>query len=302
MTGNGPMSGRIFGGFVPVDLGNRRVLRPGRMRWARAVGWMAVLVLAVALAFGPSMETLSHQMSQDPAHQFLAHLLGCVIILGTYTLLVWLGEDRTPGELSIKAAPAGLLSGSLLGAATFSGVMAILIGFHLYDFQFRGAASAWRGVGLALESGVFEEVLVRGIVLRLSWRAFGPWPALVLSAVLFGAGHIGNPGATLFNTACIAIEAGLMLAAFYVLTGRLWVSIGFHAAWNFTQGYIFGAAVSGGDFGNSIARSTARTGWPDWLTGGAFGPEASLPALGVCLIVGVATLWFAWRAGRFSRQ
>jgi len=137
--------------------------------------------------------------------------------------------------------------------------------------------------------------------MRLSWRAFGPWPALVLSAVLFGAGHIGNPGATLFNTACIAIEAGLMLASFYMLTGRLWVSIGFHAAWNFTQGYIFGAAVSGGDFGNSIARSTAHAGWPDWLTGGVFGPEASLPALGTCSVLGCATLWFAWRAGRFSR-
>lgn len=82
-----------------------------------------------------------------------------------------------------------------------------------------------------------------------------------LDAVLFGAGHIPNPGATVFTTAAIALEAGIMLAAFYALTGRLWVSIGFHAAWNFTQGYIFGAAVSGGDCGGELARSMPRSGF-----------------------------------------
>lgn len=72
-------------------------------------------------------------------------------------------------------------------------------------------------------------------------------------------------------------------------------------AWNFTQGYLFGAAVSGGGFGDAMARSTARSGLPDWLTGGAFGPEASVPAFATCLALGVATLWLAWRAGRFSK-
>ena len=43
----------------------------------------------------------------------------------------------------------------------------------------------------------------------------------------------------------IALEAGVMLAAAYLLTGRLWLSMGIHFAWNFTQGGIFGAAVSG---------------------------------------------------------
>ena len=82
-----------------------------------------------------------------------------------------------------------------------------------------------------------------------------------------------------------------MLGAFYALTGRLWVSIGVHVSWNFTQGYLFGAAVSGGDLGVSLATSIADPGQPLWLTGGAFGPEASLPALLVCSSVGFAALW-----------
>jgi membrane protease YdiL (CAAX protease family) len=289
-------------GLIAVELGERRVLHPGRLRWLRSIGWMLALILAVALAFGPSLEFLLHTLPKDPAYQFLCHLLGCLLILASYSLLVRLGEDRTPSEVSLKSAPVGLLAGAATGVLTFSAVMAILIGFHLYDFQYGGPASAWRSAGLAIESGIFEEVLVRGIVLRLAWRAFGPWTAFALSALLFGAGHIHNPGATALTTASIAIEAGIMLAAFYVLTGRLWVSIGFHAAWNFTQGYIYGAVVSGGDFGSTLSRSAPRSGLPDWLTGGAFGPEASLPAVVICTAVGATALWFALRRGNLGSR
>jgi uncharacterized protein len=263
---------------------------------------MLVLIMAVALAFGPSVEALSRALAKDPPQQFVAHGLGCLIVLAAYTIAVALGERRWPSELSLKAAPLGLLAGAIVGVLTFSVVMAMLIGFGLYDFEYLGQAPAWSAAGVALQAGVFEEVIIRGIVLRLIWRAFGPWPALTISALLFGAGHVFNPGASVLTTASIAIEAGVMLAAFYVLSGRLWVSIGMHAAWNFTQGYLFGAVVSGGSLGPAMAKSTARSGLPDWLTGGAFGPEASLPALAVCSALGAATLWIAWRTGRFSKE
>src|SRR3990167_704052 len=200
------MTGANSARIIPVELGERRVLHPGKLLWLRSIGWMLALILGVALAFGPSVEFLLHTRPEDPAYQFLGHLLGCLLILATYALLVRLGEDRTPSEVSLTAAPAGFLTGAAMGVLTFSAVMAILIGFHLYDFKYGGPASAWRGASLAIESGVFEEVLVRGIVLRLTWRAFGPWAALAISALLFGAGHIPNPGATAFTTASIAIQ------------------------------------------------------------------------------------------------
>jgi hypothetical protein len=182
----------------------------------------------------------------------------------------------------------------------FSAVMAILAGIGAYETQVIGPQAAWRAAGSAIEAGVVEELIIRGVILRLLWRGFGPAVAFAVSAALFGAGHLPNPESSLFAAVCIALEAGIMLGAFYALTGRLWVSIGVHVSWNFTQGYLFGAAVSGGDLGPAFATSTARAGYPEWLTGGAFGPEASLPALVVCTSVGLAALAAAWKLGRLQ--
>lgn len=294
-----PEAGPKWG--VQPELGDRKILRPGRWMPARILFWMVVLIGAILLAYVPGVTALSHALPVQPALKFLARLVGVLIVLGAYTILVRIGEGRKASELAMASAPVGLMAGLAIGAALFSAVMAILLVTGAYNFAWHGPASAWRGAGLAMESGVLEELIVRGIILRLLWRAFGPWLAFTVSAALFGAGHVGNPGATLFSTACVAIEAGIMLGSFYALTGRLWVSIGVHAGWNFAQGYGFGAAVSGGDFGDAVATSTASGNYPVWLTGGAFGPEASFPALAICTTVGVTVLWLSWRAGRFRK-
>jgi uncharacterized protein len=286
---------------MPPDLGTQRILRPGKWLPLRSLCWMVVMIFAIVLAFGPAMEALSHSLPKQPVYQFLAKISGALIVRGTYWVLVRLGERRAPSELALKAAPIGIFIGLATGVTMFAAVMAIMAASGFYDITYHGPASAWRGAGLAIESGVLEEVIVRGVVLRLVWRDSGPLVAFIASSLLFGVGHIANPGATLFTTACVAIEAGIMLGSFYALTGRLWVSIGVHAGWNFTQGYLFGAHVSGSDFGPSIAMSTARSDVPNWLTGGAFGPEASVPAFAICTIVGATVLWTARRNGCLSQ-
>ena len=288
---------------LPIELGNLRILREGRLRWLRATGWMVALAFIIPLAFGPAMEAVRDLLPKDHGPlQFLTRCIGAAIALGAYAVLVRLGEARNPREIAIKPALIQTLVGLGLGAAMFGTVMAAMVAFGLYDITFVGPAPAWRAAGLAIEAGVVEELIVRGVVLRLLWRAFGPLPAFLLSALLFGAGHLPNSASSVFAAICIAIEAGIMLGAFYALTGRLWVPIGVHMAWNFAQGYLFGAAVSGGDLGPAMARSTARPGMPEWLTGGAFGPESSMPALVICALVGAVTLWLAWKAGRFSKD
>ena len=146
-------------------------------------------------------------------------------------------------------------------------------------------------LALGIVSGVFEEVLFRGVLLRHLEQMTGTWIALLITSALFGAGHIFNPDATWFAAFAIAVEAGLLLGAAYLFTRRLWLAIGIHAAWNFTQGWVFSVPVSGGEapLGLLITRRIGA----DWLTGGDFGLEASAVAMVVASVAGVVLLRMA---------
>ena len=136
---------------------------------------------------------------------------------------------------------------------------------------------------------VFEEIIFRGVLFRLIDDRWNTFVALLVSAVLFGVMHLPNPGATLWSTAAIAIEAGLLLGAAYKFKGTLWLPIAIHWAWNYTQGNILGFAVSGEPIQEKLF-SPIITG-PDWITGGAFGAEASVPAVAVGLLLTVILLY-----------
>jgi uncharacterized protein len=98
--------------------------------------------------------------------------------------------------------------------------------------------------------------------------------ALVISGLVFGLLHVANPNATLLAGLAIAIEAGILLGGVYMLTRRLWLAMGLHLAWNLTQGGVYGVAVSGHAMDGLL--ESALSG-PAWLSGGAFGAEASVP-------------------------
>jgi hypothetical protein len=135
---------------------------------------------------------------------------------------------------------------------------------------------------------------MRGIVFRILEQWLGSWIALAISAAVFGLLHLLNPGATLLDACAIMLVGGVMLAAAYMLTRRLWLCIGMHFGWNFTQGGIFSTAVSGGATHGLLQ---AKMAGPVWLTGGDFGAEASVVALVTCMAAGVLLLAAARRKG-----
>ncbi|MCJ7434908.1 MAG: CPBP family intramembrane metalloprotease [Anaerolineales bacterium] len=151
---------------------------------------------------------------------------------------------------------------------------------------------------LAVLSGVFEEILFRGILFRIVEESLGTWLSLLFSALLFGLLHLGNPNATLWAAIAIAMEAGILLAAAFIVTRRLWLVIGIHFAWNFTQGGIFSISVSGNQV-DGLLQATL-TG-PELLAGGAFGAETSIFAVIVCLAAGVYFIWKALKKGEFVK-
>lgn len=287
----------------PIVLGEHGVLKSGRLRWLRACSWAIPLFFLVAIPTGVFTRFFGGfwPKTNEPM-QFVVSFLGAMVALGLYAVAVRLAEKRNAPEIALGPMLPHLAIGLLTGVAMFSAVMGIMAVSGLYDIQAIGPAPAWTPLRRALQAGVVEELMMRAVLLRLVWRAFGPWTAFAVSCAVFGFSHLANPNASVFAAVCIALEAGVMLGAFYVLTGRIWVSIGVHMAWNFTQGYVFGAAVSGMEPGAAIARSTPNAGLPDWLTGGTFGPEASFPCMVVCLAVGLAVVWLAWRRGQFSKQ
>lgn len=228
----------------------------------------------------------------------VAILFSCIaagIFMAAYILFVRWIERRPVDELGLRNWAGELGWGLLAGFVLFSAVIGVIALFGGYRVIGSNPASAlYPAIAIAITSGVTEEILLRGLFFRLIERLAGSWIALALSAALFGALHLANPNATWFAALAIALEAGIMLAAVYMLTRRLWAAIGLHAAWNLTQGGIYGVAVSGFDMGGLLR---PRIAGPELLTGGAFGAEASLPAIIVCTAFGIAVLVVARRRG-----
>ncbi|MXO58600.1 CPBP family intramembrane metalloprotease [Altererythrobacter salegens] len=193
-----------------------------------------------------------------------------------------------------KELGAGLLTGFLLfcsvaiaawllGAMTFEGVRTL------------GETQLWEWAAIGIITGVFEEVLFRGILMRQLERLGGTWVALALSSAVFGAIHMGNPDATWTGAVAIMVEAGILLGAAYLITRRLWFAVGLHAAWNFTQAWVFSVPVSG--TGTPIGLISTRRDGPELLTGGDFGLEASLIAVVIVTAFGLFLLWRAVKKG-----
>lgn len=284
-----------------LEVGRKRFLHPGPLRWLRALGWMTLLVIVFSLVYSGAQMVGSPILKRvNGVLEVLEVLAICCAGFGLYAGAVRLAEGRWPEELDLRRMPVELAVGLVIGAAMLSAAVAGLYLLGVYDIGGPRAAPVWGTLAMAIESGFMEELIVRAIMLRLLMRAFGIWPALIVQAALFGAAHLANPNATPVAAAAIAVEAGLMLAGFYLLTGRLWISVGVHAAWNFTQGWVWGASVSGLPVTESWLVSKPKPGAPELLSGGAFGPEASLPAMVVGTLVAAVVLWMAWKRGNFK--
>jgi uncharacterized protein len=254
--------------------------------------FIALVTIAVPFA---AVNILLRLYVTDHLLRALGALLLAAVVLLAYRAYVRLIERRTLSELSRPRFARELLVGALLGALLFSLTIGIIAALGAYQVS---GNNGWHAA-LAVVPGyilaaVLEEVVFRGVVFRILELWLGSWIALALSAILFGLLHFFNPGATILSTIAIMLEAGILLGAAYMLTRRLWVCVGLHFAWNFTQGGIFSASVSGGAT-HGLLKATLVG--PMWLTGGDFGPESSVVAVAVCVIAGLLLLVAARRKG-----
>ena len=224
-----------------------------------------------------------------------------IIALAIAGFAVYLGhahfiERRSVSELSLPGMGRELGIGLLIGAGLYAACELVLMVLGIYRITgFNPPSYLVPAIAMAISSSVFEELLFRGVLYRSVETWFGSWAALVVSALVFGLTHLMNPQATIEGALFIAVEAGILLGAAVMLTRRLWLSIGFHLAWNYTQSAIFSGIVSGNDAEPGWIRSTVKG--PDYLTGGNFGVESSVLALVLCTTTGIVMLVMAARRG-----
>ena len=295
-----------------IVLGNSGVLAPGRYRLARALGWMCILAILCVLSFNLAADAVLRVAAAMTSDEFTtraaaptgarlaAVIVASITMLATYRLAIHLGERRSAPELGLRELVPELAIGIGIGATLMAMIIAILWVAGWVSISTSPVTAVSESLKLSIQSGVIEEVLMRLIIFRLLWRVGGVWPALLITALLFGGLHLSNPDATIFAALCLVAGEGVG-AGLYLLTGRIWASIGMHAGWNFAQGWLFGGVVSGIEVASGGPLPTEPFGnVAEMLSGGGFGPESSMAALGISLIASAFFLTIAWQRGRFD--
>lgn len=235
---------------------------------------------------------------KDISNIIISVVLSIVLLSTYFGIYSWL-EKRPITELGTKNLGKSLLWGILIGTIVLS--FAILFIYLMGGYTILGINHIFLLTPFIIEIGtaVFEEIIFRGIVFRIVEERLGSWVALIISSLFFGFLHLMNEGSVFSDGLAIAIEAGLLLGAAYMLSRNLWFPIAIHLSWNFAQRSIYGALVSGDAGSNSLIKSNIEG--ARWFTGGSFGPEGAVQTVVFCVIVAIIMLVMCKRRGLFLR-
>jgi membrane protease YdiL (CAAX protease family) len=272
---------------TPTDSKVWRVIHFPVILAACALGLLALAALGVNL-LGLGLGYLPYV----PGARYLAPLIGAAAIILVYLVFVRIVERRRHIE---ELSAAGWLTEVGLGLG--AGLALCLIVF---------AIQATAGV-VSIESVtvprgllapvvtwmctvICQELVLRGLLFRLAERLLGSWMALVGSAVFCGGGVVlsGMPPSVALAA---GLQSGLLFAAAYMVTRRLWAAIGLHVGIGVAQMVLYGP--------KGVVLS--RVAGPEWLTGGSGGADASLPGLAITALAIAALLGTAIRWGRIVR-
>ncbi len=258
----------------------------------RACTFLFTCLFAPLLLITATLQLLSPWTLYLPNRMLLADSLTLIF---TMTLLIavvrFIEKDRLDdyGLSGVQALPE-FFSGALVGTGMVSVVTAILFFCGCYHIQAVENHNDFLAMIPALLVAAFlEEVIFRGYIFRVLEKATNANWALILSALMFGAVHIlnfkgGEPLLMkLISCTVLGLDAGLLFGCAFLLKRRLWFPLGIHTCWNLFEGPFYGTRISGLSLGKSFLIST--TNGPDFLTGGIFGPEASVIELVICLIL-----------------
>ena len=269
---------------VQFDSGTSGILGHGKLFQTKSLTWAAMLFIVVlafffASVFGATWLSLHGLWAYGPA--LFLPIISCWI----YAVLVRRFERRTPQELAgiSKAFSQGTL-GFVFGALFIGSMWLLLFCCKLYTAH-RGVWAHWFDdlVFDSYISAVLEELAFRAVLLRIFSRLWGIRKGVIFSSVLFGLAHLTHH--SWLGVFGIMLNGGITMGLLYVITGRLWMSIGMHLGYDFVETSILGIGSE-----HAWLVSQPRTDAAAWLTGGSFGPDAAFPAIALGLVLNVV-LW-----------
>ena len=262
-------------------------------------GWWIALFVALFLLSRALYTPMSHALKHAgvPA-TWLEPLRFAFVLLVTWACTRIRGEPLASIGFQIdrrwmKELLLGTLAGMLMMLAIVGLIWAVG-GVRLELDPARSASALAYGFYLFLCVSLFEETLFRGFLFQRLLDGAGVWVAQLTVALLFAAGHWGNPGMHGATEVVASLDLGLgaiMLGLAWLRTRSLALPVGLHLGWNWMQGHVLGFGVSGFDYAGWYQPQFLDR--PQWLTGGEFGPESSVFAVLVDLVV-IGLLW-KWR-------
>jgi membrane protease YdiL (CAAX protease family) len=219
------------------------------------------------------------------------------IAFGVFAILRWRRQGVSVAAglgVALDRRPAlDTLAGIAITTAAIVGIFAVELGvggIHATHAVFDAKAALTIGLFL-VGNALIDEIVMRGMLVSGLSIALGgrPFVAVLIGGILFGMTHMFFDGASALSVLSNGL-GGVIYGLAFVLTGRIWLGVGLHFAWNFVQGPILGFTLSGHDLGGGMFRIIDLG--PEWLTGTPYGPEGGV--IGVAFRFVVIGLLLGW--------
>lgn len=179
----------------------------------------------------------------------------------------------------------GLLVGFVLNM--ISAVIALLHGDITIQFEKINFIAVFILFLAVFVQSSAEEVLCRGFIYQRLLKGTGkPYVAVFLNSLFFAAVHLVNEGMSVLAFYDLLIT-GIFFSLIVYCFDSLWMAMGVHATWNFTQSILLGLPNSGTSFPYSVFvldTSSARSSFAYNMEFGLEGTILSSVIMTVCCV------------------
>jgi len=262
---------------------------------------VAAIVGVVFLTQKLEQTLLAKTSLSENEQNFILALLNSGFALVVYILLFRNYEKRKITELSSSNFFFFASLGFTIGFILQSLFVLIIYLFAQYSILHINTINAIiPAFNTSFTAGFVAELLIVGVFFRLIEEELGIFIALIILTIIFAIIHANAKNATWLSVVNTAVQSGIMLPATYIVSRSLWFTIFMHFAWDFAEPGIFGGINPGNSVNESLF--TSKINGSEIITGGLKGPQNSIQALIICLIVSVIFLSIAKKKNRLIKS